>query len=204
MYNTNSQVKFKNSMLRSSLCGYSDAYILVSGTITVAALAEGGGNNDIKVVFKNCSPFTDCISEINDTQIDNAKHIDVIMLMYSLIEYGDNYSKASGSLCQYYRDEPALADDGNIAGFSTVDNSVSFKFKQKITGVTGNNGRKNVEIMVPLKYLSNFWRTIEMPLINCEINLILTWSANCAISNVAANQATIFAITDTKLSMFQL
>ena len=70
----------------------------VSGTITVAALAEGRGNNDIQVVFKNCAPFTNCISEMNSTQIDNAKDIDVVMLMHNLIEYGDNCSKASGSL----------------------------------------------------------------------------------------------------------
>ena len=86
-YNTHSQIKFKTSMLRSNLCDYSDAYILVNGTITVAALAAGGRNNDIKAVFKNCAPSTDCISEINNTQIDNAKYINVIMSMRDLIEY---------------------------------------------------------------------------------------------------------------------
>ena len=90
-YDTNSQIKFKTSMLRSSLWDYSDAFILVSGTITVAALAAGGGNNNIQVVFKNCAPFTDCIGEINNTQIDNAKDIDVVMPVYNLIEYSDNY-----------------------------------------------------------------------------------------------------------------
>ena len=97
-YNTNSQIKFKTSMLRSSLCDYSDTYIIVSGTVTVAALAAGRGNNNIQVVFENCAPFTDCISEINNTQIENANYIDVIMPMYNLIEYSDNYSKTSGSL----------------------------------------------------------------------------------------------------------
>ena len=82
---------------------------------------------------------------------------------------------------------------------NVLGNSASFKFKQKITGSTGNDGTKAVQIMVPLKYLSNVWRTPEMPLINCEINLILTWSANCVLSNAAANQATRFAITDTNL-----
>ena len=80
-------------MLRSSLCDYSDSYILVSGTITVAALAPGRENNNIKVVIKNCAPFTNCISEINNTQIDNTKDIDVVMTMYNLREYSDNYSK---------------------------------------------------------------------------------------------------------------
>ena len=89
------------------------------------------------------------------------------MPMYNLIEYSDNYAKTSGSLWQYYRDEP----NDNLA------NSESFKFKVKITGKTpAADNEKDVEIMVPLKYLSNFWRTLEMPLINCEVNLILTWS----------------------------
>ena len=115
--------------LRSSLCDYSDAYILVSGTITVAEVAAGRGNNGIQVVLKNCTPFTNCISEINNTQIDNAKDIDVVMPMYNFIEYNDNYSKTSGSLWQYYRDEPALDNAGTLVNFP--GNSASFKFKQK-------------------------------------------------------------------------
>ena len=82
-------------MLKSSLCDYSDAYILVSGTITVAALAAGGGNKNRKVTFKNCAPFTDCISEINNTQVDNAKYIDMVIPIYNLIEYSDNHLKIS-------------------------------------------------------------------------------------------------------------
>ena len=155
-------------------------------------------NNNVKeVVFKNCASFTDCISEINNTEIDNAKYIDVIMLMYNLIEYSDNYSKTSGSLWQYYRYEPALTNAGLIANFHAANNSASFKFKQKITSKTADGGTKNVKIMVPLKYLSNFWRTLEMPLINCEINLILTWSDKCVLSN--DTNATTFATTDAKL-----
>ena len=90
-------------MLRSSLCDYSDACILVSGTITVSEVAAGGGNNNIKVVFKYFVPFTNCTSEINNTQIDNASDIDVVMPMYNLIEFSGYYSKTSGSLWQYYR-----------------------------------------------------------------------------------------------------
>ena len=107
------------------------------------------------------------------------------MSIYNLIEYSDNYSKTSGSLWQYYRVELAL-NNGVIASF--LGNSASFRFKQKRTGETGHDGRKDVKIMVPLKYLSNFWRTLEMPLINCGVNLIITWSANCVISNAAGNQ----------------
>ena len=195
--NTNSQFKFKSLKLRSSLCNYSDAYILVGGTIKVAALTAGGGKNDIQVIFENCAAFTNCISETNNTQIDNAKGIDVVMPMYNLIEYGDNYSKILGSLWQYYRDESALTNADVLDNYP--GNSASFKFNQKITGSTGDDGTKAVQMIVPLKYVSNFCRTLEMPLINCEINFILTWSANRVIPCAVAGQATTFAITNTKL-----
>ena len=97
-------------MAKSNLWDYSDAYIFVSRTISVAALATSGGNNNMQVIFKNCAPFIDCTSEINNTQIDNAKDIDVVIPMYNLIEYNSNYSKTSRSLWQYYRDEPVLTN----------------------------------------------------------------------------------------------
>ena len=110
------------------------------------------------------------------------------MPMYNLIEYSDNYSKTSGSLWQYYKDDP----NNNLTDFK------SFKSKVKITGKNPNNGNtKDVEIIVPLKYLSNFWRTLEMPLINCQVSLILTWSKDCVISNSTGKGK--FAITETKL-----
>ena len=99
-YSPNKQIKFKTSMLRSSLCDYSDAYILVKGNITVNNTAADGAaanNTNKKVIFKNCAPFTDCISKINNTQVANAKDIDIVMRMYNLIECSDNYSKTSGS-----------------------------------------------------------------------------------------------------------
>ena len=108
-YNTSSQIKFKTSMLRWISCGYSDAFILVKGTILIAVQAGDNPNNaNKKVVFKNCAPFTDCISKINNAQKDGTKHTDMIIPMYNLIEYGNNYSKISGNLWQDYRDEPAL------------------------------------------------------------------------------------------------
>ena len=176
-YNVNSQIKFKTTMLKSSLCDYSDAYILVKGTISAKNTAAAGAtanNNDRKVIFKICAPFTKCISEINNTQIDNAKDIDIVMPMYNLIEYSDNYAKTTGSLWQYCKDIPARDANDEITEFRRGNTTDSFKFKVKITGQTGDDGTKDVEIMVPLKYLSNFWRTLEMPLINCEVNLILT------------------------------
>ena len=201
-YNVNSQIKFKTTMLKSSLCDYSNAYILVKGNIIVnnsAAQGAAANNTNKKVIFKHCAPFTNCISEIN-MQIDNAKDIDIVMPMYNLIEYSDNYAKTTGSLWQYCKDIPARNANNEIIIFSDDNTTDSFKFKAKITGQTGNDGTKYVEIMVPLKYLSNFWRTLEMPLINCEVNLILTWSSNCVlIATAIQNQAATFAITDTKL-----
>ena len=118
----------------------------------------------------------------------------------NLIEYSDNYSKTPGSLWQYTSDIPAVDDNNAIVNFTNNNLTDSFNFKVKMTGQTGNNGTKNVEIMVPLKYLSNFWRTLEIPLTNCEITLLLTWSASCVIvSTDVANQNSTFAITDTKL-----
>ena len=166
-------------MLKSSLCDYSDAYILVKRKVTITgagddAAARQVDERDKGVTFKNCAPFTNCISETNNTQIDNCKDIDIVMPLYNLREYRDNYAKTSGTLWLYYRDEP----NDNLA------DSESFKSKIKITGKTPNNGNEeDVKIMVPLKYLSNFWRTLEMPLINCEVNLILTWSSTCVITN---------------------
>ena len=202
-YNVNSQIKFKTTMLKSSLCDYSDAYILVKGTISVtntAAAGAGANNINRKVIFKNCAPFTNCISEINNTQIDNAKDIDIVMPMYNLIEYSDNYAKTTGSLWQCSKNIPARNDNNEITVFTRNNLTDSFNFKAKITGQTDDDGTKDVEIMVPLKYLSNFWRTLEMPLINCEVSLILTWSSTCVLAAVGdANQAATFEITDTKL-----
>ena len=178
-YTTGSDIKFKTTMLRSSLCDYADAYILVKGTITITgagndAAARQADERNKGVIFKNCAPFTKCISRINNTDIDNAQDIDIVMPMYNLIEYSDNYSKTSGSLWQYYKDEP----NDNLA------NSESFKSKVKITGNTPADGStKNVKIIVSLKYSSNFLRTLEMPLINCEVSLFLTWSSTCVITN---------------------
>ena len=197
-------------MLRSSLCDYSDAYILVKGNITVNNTAADGAaanNTNKKVIFKNCAPFTNCISKINNTQIDNAEYIDIVMPMYNLIEYSDNYSKTSGSLWQYCKEIPAVNDGGDIVDFDGANATDSFNFKIKITGQTvpNNNdcniaGRKDVEIMAPLKYLSNFWRTLEMPLINCEVEHTLAWSAGCVIiSTNVADQVPAFTITETNL-----
>ena len=180
-------------MLRSNLFGYADSYILVKGTIAITGAGDNAGERQPDernkgVTFKNCPPFTKCINRINNADIDNAHDNDIVMPMHNLIEYRDNYSKTSGSLFQYFKDIP----NDNLA------RSESFKYKVKITGKTPVDGNtKDVEIIVPLKYLSNFWRTLEMPLINCEVNLILTWSKDCVITNSTGEGK--FAITETKL-----
>ena len=146
-------------MLKSSLCNYGDAYTLVKGTITVpnTAAADTDANNaNKKVIFKNYTPFTDCISEVNNTQKDNAKDLDVVMLVYNLIKYSDNYSKTSGILWQYCRDELAVDNNDAIVNFVENNTTSSFKLNEKITGHIDDNGIKDVEIMVPLKYLRNF------------------------------------------------
>ena len=171
-YSPNKQIRFKTAMLRSSLCDYSDAYILVKGNITfnnTAAAADADANNtNKKIIFKNCAPFSNCISKINNTQIDNAEYIDIVMPMYNLIEYSDNYSKTSGSLWQCCKEIPAVDDNGNIVAFNGDNDTDSFNFKSKIIGKTAANnndgniaGRVDVEIMVPLKYLSNFGELLK-------------------------------------------
>ena len=167
---TSNDIKFKTTMLRSNLCDYADAYILVKGTITFTGAGADDAAKQLDernkgVIFTNRAPFTKCISGINNKDIDNAQDIDIVMPMYDLIEYSDNYSKASGSLWQYYKDDPN----------DNITQSESFKSKTRITGRTPAAGNtKDVEIIVPLKYLSNFWRMLEMLLVNCEFNLILT------------------------------
>ena len=169
-------------MIRSNLFDYSDACIHVKGTITVSNTRTAAAlkNRNKKVIFENYASFTNCISEINNTQLDDTYDIDVVMPIYNLIEYSDTYSKSSGSLWQYYRDERVSNNNDAIID-SPADNinSIPFKFKQKITGQTGNNWTKDIKIIVPLKYLSNFWKTLEMLLINYKISLTLTWSKNC-------------------------
>ena len=136
------------------------------------------------MIIKTCAPFTNCKSKVNNTQIDNAKDIDIVMPMYNVMEYSGNYSKTCGSSRHYYRDEPFLNANGDITDFSADSNNCAlFRFKTKIAGrIEENQDTKNVKIRVPLKHLSNIWRTLEMSLFNCETNLILTWSDKCFIN----------------------
>ena len=167
-YNVNKEIRIKTSMLRSDLCNFSDEYIVVKGTISVTNPDNAKRNKS--VAFKNNAPFINCISKINGVKIDNAEDLDVVMPMYNLLEYSKNYRKTTGSLWNYYRDEPSdpLSSD-----------SESFKYKNNITGNTynvdltiiGGGGnpipnpnydankvvKNETEVVIPLKHLSNFW-----------------------------------------------
>ena len=189
-------IKYDTRVLKPNLCDYAEAYILVDGTIRATNAV-----NATRLALKNCAPFTKCNLEINDKHVDTAENLDIVMPMYNLIEYSDNYQDSSATLYQYNRDEPP--EDDAVANL-TADNSDSFKYKIKLLGnvteVAGNAAgvrRLNVKVFVPLKYLSNFFRSLEMPLINCKIKLNLTWKKECVLSTGAGEA--VFIINDTKL-----
>ena len=201
-----STIKFETKVIKPNLCDSLDAYILATGDIKVVAVAI-----DTNVVFKNCAPFTRCVTHINDEHVETAENLDIIMPMYNLIEYSDNYADSSGSLYQFKRDEPPMnnaVNPNNVA----LDNSTSFKYKASLLGkatVADGNDRslKNAKTVVRLKYLSNFFMSLEMPLINCKIHLELNWNNNCVmygantyvVGDNVSNRETAFQITSTKL-----
>ena len=162
--NNPNTIKYDTRVLKPNLCDYEEAYILVDGTIRAA----NNVNNNTRLALKNCAPFTKCNLEINDEHVDTAENLDIVMLMYNLIEYSDNYQDSSATLHQYKRDEP----QDNLANNLATDTSSSFKYKFNLLGnpnIVDNVARRNVKIVVPLKYLSNFFRSLEMPLIICKI-----------------------------------
>ena len=179
-----------------------DAYTLVKGTITVTAPGANNNANNIRdkrnrpLILKNNAPFVSCITRINDELIEDADDLDIVMPMYDLLEYSKNYRKTIGSLYNYYRDE--LSDDADDNNFDSIKviNSNTFKYKNKITGNTYNvnagaqgydvkkNGTQEVELAIPLKYLGNFWRALNIPLISCEVSLELKWDKNCVITSL--------------------
>ena len=204
-YNENKSIRFKTPMLRSDLCDYADAYILVNGTITVAGNQPRDRQNK-PVILKNNAPFVSCITRINGELIEDADDLDIVIPMFNLLEYSKNYRKTIGSLYNYYRDE--LNDDANLNNFANnnVVSSNSFQYKNKIIGNTynvdstivpaaggarvanpnydaKNSGKKNAELAIPLKYLGSFWKALDIPLISCEVSLELKWNKNCVITS---------------------
>ena len=179
-------------LLKPHLCYYAEAYILIDGIIRAAA-----ANANTRLALKNCAPFTKSNLEINDEHVDTAENLDIIMPMYNVVEYSDNYQDSSATLYQYKRDESP--EDDAVADLM-ADNSSSFKYKVSLLGnpvLDGNITKRSVKVVVPLKYVSNFFRLLEMPLINCKIKLNLSWKKECVLSNQAG--AAVFIINDTKL-----
>ena len=212
-YNVNKEIKIKTPILRPDLCDFSDAYIVVKGNIPVTKktftvndidapnntaanvnatdTANHNAFGDKKLVFKNNAPFINYISKINGVKIDNAEDLDVVMPMYNLLEYSKNYRKTIGSLWNYYRDQPSTTVGVNNITHSILK-SESFDYKASFmgNGVTHDNLTKNdVKIVVPLKHLNNFWRHLDTLLINCEVELILTWFKNCVLIHKSAREA---------------
>ena len=191
-------------MLRLNLCDYSDAYILVKGTITVNGVIDGAENEILRrnrpLILKNNAAFVSCMTKINNEFIEDADDLDIVMPMYNLLEYSKNYRKTIGSLYNYYRDE--LSDDNNPNNFlnTNVVNSKGFEYKHEITGNTYNVaegadghdanrvGKQDVELAIPLKYLGNFWRALNIPLITCEVFLELKWNKICVITSLEQRQ----------------
>ena len=185
VYSRENPIKFLTRSLGSSLCDYSDAYVLVTGNIAVVRV-----NNNTKVSFINCALFRKCRTEINWTFIDEAQHINIAMPMYNLIEHRDNYSDTSRSLWQFKRDEIEGHVDLTRDNNHIPNNSSSFKYKSSFI-----TDRNDVKIAVRIKYLSNFWRSLEIPLINCIV-VSLSWNPNCVLPSLVGNSA--FTRTDAK------
>ena len=185
-------IKYDTRVLKPNSCDYEEVYILVDGTIRGT-----GGNNNTRLALKNCAPFTKCNLEINDEHVDTAENLDITMPMYNLIKYSDNYQDSSATLHQYKRDEPPEA---NAIDDLTTNTSSSFKYKVELLGnpvLDGNIAKRSVKVVVPLKYSSNFFRSVEMPLISCKIKLNLTWKKECVLSTDAGDA--VFIINDAKM-----
>ena len=166
-------IKFETKVIKPNLCDYSDAYILVTGNI------QNKPANSV-VAFKNCAPFCTCDVTINDEHVEKAEDLDIVMPMYNLLEYSDNYQNSTGRLYQFKRDESP--DDNADVG----NNTSSLVYKSKLIKGTDDNNVNNVKLVVPLKYMSNFFRSLGLPLVNCEIDLELTWHKDCVISSANA------------------
>ena len=197
-------IKIDTEVAKTFLCDYADAYILVTGDITVV-----GGAANTNVAFKNCHPFVKSDIHLNDVHVENSNKLDVIMNMYNLIEYSDNYEDSTASLYQFKRQEP-FANSVNL----TVDDSSSLKYKlgvlETATNTTINDAGsrvlnanennpvwKNAKIIVLLKYISSFFRSLELPLTNAKLFIKLNYTKNSVKSDNAGEST--FKITKTEL-----
>ena len=174
-YSTSKQIRFKIPMLRCDLCDYNDSCIVVTGKITV--IDPDNNVYDKKLALKNNAPSISCILKINGTLAENADDLEVVVPLYNLLEYSKNYRKTTGSLWNYYGDKPNNDFNNNNRDRInySIKNSDSFNYKTSVTGQLENDDeeKEDIKIVLPLKYLSNFWRTLDIPLINCEVSLNL-------------------------------
>ena len=209
-----SQIKIMTNMLRSNLCDFSRAYIKVMGKVKFTDIPDA---RVAKYCFKNCAPFTTCRLSINNTVVDDANFLDVVMPMYNLLEYSDNFNKTTGTVYNFERDVLETFTDAGAREGIWTSTSLQKKFQQvgAVTAAADEERETDtLTLFVPFTYLSTFFRSLEMPLINCEIELQLTWSRTCVLGFTHAdgndisvnalgtggdNQAVVsFQITDTK------
>ena len=194
-------VKFDTEIVRSFLCDYSDAYILVTGDIKVQ-----NGNHATRVAIKNCHPFARASFKLNNEQVVTADNLDLTMILYNMVEYSDNYADTTGSLYQYKRPEPRGNNDNNVNLGTALS---SFKYQsglvqKQLTTPNSENVQantdpnfanahriwKNIKIVVPLKYIGHFFRNLKLPLINTKLYMELNWTTYSVLCN--QNQNSIF------------
>ena len=166
-YNAANEINYNTEVLKSSLCDYNDAYILVTGDIAIK------GHQETQVAFKSYAPITKCITKTYETTIDDGEDLELVIPMCNLIDYASIYSEATGSLWFYSKDEATnfnadIANTNNVISFKYKINLLKYAEADEVNGIL-----RNATIAVPLKYLSNFWRSLEMPLINCKVELKL-------------------------------
>ena len=188
-------IKIDTEVVKLFLCDYADAYISVTGDITV-----DGGNVNTKVAFKNFHPFTKSQIHLNNEHVEESDNLDIIMNMYNLIEYSDKYEDSTASLYHFKRQEP-LENNVDLTLVSS-----SFSYKSGLLGdATEENGNaiwKNAQIIVPLKYISSFLTSLELPLINTKLYIQLNYTKKFVISSgrgAADVDESIFKITKTEL-----
>ena len=201
-------LKFDTEIVKPFLCDYSDAYILVTGDIKVE-----NGNDGVRVAIKNCHPFTRASFKLHNEQVDTADILDLTMNLYNMLEYSDNYADTTASLYQYKRPEPK-DNNGHVVNLGTALSSFKYQPGLVQKQLTARNSKnvpantdpnfananriwKNIKIVVPLKYISIFFRNLELPLINTKLYMELNWTKYSVLCNQDHNS--IFQITKCEL-----
>ena len=186
-FNVNKEVRFKTPQLISDLCDWNCAYLVVK--VKISTTDPDDNAYDRKLALKNNAPFFSFILKINGNLVENAEDLGIVMPLYCLLCYSNNYRKTTGSLCNYYRDEPNSGHNNNNRNriHYSIKDSESFDYKTGITGKLPDNedDLENIEIVMPLEHLSRFMRQWDILLIYCGISLKLNWSKNCVLTNTA-------------------